>query len=267
MNSKYGLRIPKVDFTIFQEHYTFRELKRKFYIQNAQGFLEEDIDKETNIFIDEFDLNDASEPHFFDTPPERVEKELLNDFLMPVLYITESNYGLTVQNEYEHIIESSETVLIRLKEKHLDFLSDVEKRIKDSKHLTGGFKAPLLKSLKSLQLFVDKHIDLTHTKSPSENKISMNLNKKDIISLLLYLNEKKLFSEEKLVQDEIAEILSIHFKYKVGKGAHKIMDKRSASKEVSRVLNSANESDELPKRFSDYKVVFKQILDAHKESD
>lgn len=251
MAAKHSLFFPKVELDAFSNSFEYRRLQECFYKQNSQGYLDSDIDKQIKIQVNEFDSPDRN------NPPVEVEKEVLKDFLIPVLQLTELKYARRIQDEYYTNLKYGDTTIIKLKEKHLKYLKNAEIGIKESKYLVGGLKKPVLDTIQRLKNFTDEHMDLMHLKNSQHHKIDLEFGKKDSLLLLIYLNEKGIF-KRKLENNELAEMASIHFKYKVGKNSSSAMTYRSASKEISRALNSTH-SYELPRKFNDYIAIIDKI--------
>ena len=209
------MEFPNVKYDDFLSYHNFRELKRPFYKANIVGFLEKDIDQERAICVREFDADEIPIPPFEDTAPEEVEKELLKDYLLPLLWRTEDNFLKETMKQYEVRAEINDSSILNFKERNLEYIEMLTSKTIEVKHLTAGLKKPILESLGRCLKFIDENIRTNFAEDYRQNKLKMRLNLKEICHLMLYLNEKGLF-DQKYSKSQLAKHIEGHFESQVG---------------------------------------------------
>lgn len=246
----YDVNISLEDFT---EEYKFFKLKEKFYKQSIFGFNQNDIDKNVNISVNEFDSEAPTEYLSSDSAPEIVVKELVKDFLKPVLHSSYHKYVKDLKSYYDELIKYNVDVILNAKENQIIKVNTLISRVKEAKYLA-GIKKDVLVYLNFLILDIDDIYDVNRLKDPAENKISLNLNFKELAQFLLVLNSEGFFNKE-LNNPELARIASIHFKFSIS-GNYKDFDTNKMRKELSRASNHS-ESPKLLSVFKNYRKIMK----------
>jgi hypothetical protein len=248
--AKYGLEYYKaVNFHDFTTPQKFERVKEHFYKQNIFGFDKNDIKDNAKITINEFNSDKNSEPPFQDSAPETVEKEFHNDYLIPSLKRIEIKYAGTIFQDYNENINHTDRAIINFKERHLERLDEEERLVREN-NILGGAKRPLLDAIQRLKSATESYYKLYHTLNPEDNKIKINLNKKELAQFLVVLKKDGVFGQE-LTNANLAEIGAIHFMYRSG-GTYNIIEKRSMEKEIGRAT-STTFSDRLEQILKNYK--------------
>lgn len=254
---KFYVSFPNVGFKDFLELHTYRSLKRPFYEANMMDFLELDIDEEGSISVFEFDLEAIPEPPFEDTPPEEVKKDLIEDYLIPLIERTKIKMQEQIILDYQKVQNFGDTAILNLKESALEDVNVLLIKAREVKHLPPKVKQKLLVSIKANLEFIDNNIN-TNFVLDSESKIKLRLGVKDICHLMLFFNEHELF-DKKLTKTEIANTIEQHFQCQVGsKNEYKIIT--NASNSLSNSINSASHASVNPK-LDKILVDLKKVLD------
>ncbi|WP_405330776.1 hypothetical protein [Leeuwenhoekiella sp. LLG6367-2.1] len=263
MSRKYFIAFPNTIFNDFIVPERFRELKRRFYKSNMLGFLEKDIDEEGSIYVNEFDLDAIPKPPFLDTPPEEVKKDLLEDYLIPLLKRTEHHYINSVKHEYSMVVNTNDSAIINLKEQKIDELNYLLIETKRIKHLTSGLKKPLITSLDLVLDNVHKIIRTSFSEDFGENKIKLKLSQRAICHLMLYFNEQDIL-ERKFSQTELANLIEMHFQSQVGKSLD-FKNIVNVSATISSCIDKRSEPDaKLEECLVDYKKTIPKFKNLQK---
>ncbi|UWX54903.1 hypothetical protein NYZ99_19545 [Maribacter litopenaei] len=188
-----------------------------------------------------------------------MQKELVDDFLLPLIEKTKLRVQREILSKYQNIQNLGDTAILNLKESELEAINLSLIKAKGVKHLPPKVKPNLLESLRECLEFIDQNVN-TNFVFDSESKIKLRLGIKDICHLMLFFNEHGIF-DKKLSKKEIANIIEQHFQSQVGsKNEFKVIT--SATNSLSNSLNSTAHhslNPKLEKILVDFKKILNQI--------
>lgn len=255
--SKHGMKFPIVSFQSLVSSDTYNKILEVFYEQNIYGFDFNDITEKRNITILEFDFDDIPEPPFLDTRPKEVEKELLKDYLIPLVGIITSRMIDNIIIQYSNKQDYGDSAILNLKERLQDEINQLIIMFKEARHLTSGLKKPVLDSLNQVLDYIKKNVNTNFADDFSLHKIKFKMRAKEVYHLMVFLNEKGFFYE-KLEASELAKLVEMHFQFQVS--GNDYSNFKNAEQSLSNSVNSAihnSLSDRLNSILKDYPAVIK----------
>lgn len=263
--SKVGLRFPIVTYAAILNPHAYNGILEAFYRQNTLGFDYKDISNQKKITILEFNLDDVPEHPFVDTPPENVEKELLKDYLLPLIDITQDRLIKEINTQYSEKQDYGDSAILNLKERYQDKVNELIIMAKEVMHLTPGLKKPMLDSLNQVLDYIEKNVSTNFAEDFSEHKIKFRLNAKEVYHLMVFLNEKNFFNK-KLEPSELAKLIEMHFQFHVS--GNDYSNFRNAEQQLSNSIHSPRHnglSTTLSEILKDYRDVMKKAQNQKKK--